>query len=42
MDDEKKVPIVKNLDIRADGFLEKGLPMEFIGADVIEAIEMGA
>jgi predicted ATPase len=33
---------VKNLDIHADGSLEKGLPMEFFGADVIEAIEMGA
>ena len=42
VDDEKKVPVVKNLDIRADGSLEKGLPMEFFGADVIEAIEMGA
>ena len=42
VDDEKGVPVVKNLDIRADGSLEKGLPMEFFGADVIEAIEMGA
>jgi len=33
--------IVKNLDVYADGSLEKGLPMEFFGADVIEAIEMG-
>ncbi len=33
---------VKNLDIQPDGSLEKGLPMEFFGADVIEAIEMGA
>jgi predicted ATPase len=33
---------VKNLDIQADGSLQKGLPMEFFGADVIEAIEMGA
>jgi predicted ATPase len=36
------VVVVKNLDIQADGSLEKGLPMEFFGADVIEAIEMGA
>lgn len=35
------VVIVKNLDIQADGSLEKGLPMEFFGADVIEALEMG-
>jgi hypothetical protein len=31
---------VKNLDIRPDGSLEKGLPMEFFGADVIEALEL--
>lgn len=36
------VVAVKNLDIQADGSLETGLPMEFFGADVIEAIEMGA
>lgn len=36
------VVVVKNLDVQADGSLEKGLPMEFFGADVIEAIEMGA
>lgn len=35
------VVAVKNLDIHADGSLEEGLPMEFFGADVIEAIEMG-
>ncbi len=34
--------VVKNLDIQADGSLESGLPMEFFGADVIEAIEMGS
>lgn len=39
--DEGRVA-VKNLDIQPDGSLEKGLPMEFFGADVIEAIEMGA
>jgi predicted ATP-dependent endonuclease of OLD family len=32
---------VKNLDIQGDGSLEKGLPMEFFGADVIESIEIG-
>ena len=36
------VATVKNLDIKDDGSLEKGLPLEFFGADVIEAIEMGA
>lgn len=35
------VVVVKNLDIEEDGSLEAGLPMEFFGADVIEAIEMG-
>lgn len=39
--EDRKV-VVRNLDIHADGSLEKGLPMEFFGADVIEAIEMGA
>ncbi|MBE2197640.1 MAG: AAA family ATPase [Anaerolinea sp.] len=38
----RSVVTVKNLDIQADGSLEKGLPMEFFGADVIEAITMGA
>ena len=33
---------VKNLDVNQDGSLARGLPMEFFGADVIEAIEMGA
>jgi hypothetical protein len=31
---------VKNLDIKPDGSLQKGLPMEFFGADVIEALEL--
>jgi predicted ATP-dependent endonuclease of OLD family len=35
-----KSVVVKNLDIRADGSLEKGLPMEFFGADILEALEM--
>ena len=35
-------PVVKNLDIDSDGRLQKGLPMEFFGADVIEALELGA
>lgn len=38
---EGNVVTVNNLDIQPDGALEKGLPMEFFGADVIEAIEMG-
>lgn len=32
---------VKNLDINPDGSLTKGLPMEFFGADVLEALTMG-
>lgn len=31
---------VKNLDINSDGSFEKGLPMEFFGADVIEALQI--
>jgi predicted ATPase len=34
--------VVKNLDVNPDGSLEKGLPMEFFGADLLEALEMGA
>lgn len=34
--------VVKNIDIRADGSLDKGLPMEFFGADVLEALEIGS
>jgi predicted ATPase len=32
--------VVKNLDINPDGSLAKGLPMEFFGADVLEALKM--
>lgn len=31
---------IKNLDINPDGSLAKGLPMEFFGADVLEALRM--
>ena len=34
--------VVKNLDVHKDGSLEKGLPMEFFGADVVEALSMRA
>jgi predicted ATPase len=34
--------VVKNLDIKNDGSLSKGLPMEFFGADILEAMELGA
>jgi hypothetical protein len=33
--------VVKNLDINPDGSLEKGLPMEFFGADILEALDFG-
>jgi len=33
--------VVKNLDINPDGSLEKGLPMEFFGADIREALDFG-
>ena len=33
--------VVKNLDVNPDGSLTRGLPMEFFGADVLEALEMG-
>ncbi len=36
---ENEVVKVKNLAIRENGSLEKGLPMEFFGADVLEALE---
>ena len=37
-----KAVVVKNIDINDDGSIEKGLPMEFFGADVLEAMEMSA
>jgi energy-coupling factor transporter ATP-binding protein EcfA2 len=33
---------IKNIQIFPDGRLEKGLPLEFFGADVLEAMEMNA
>jgi predicted ATPase len=32
---------VKNLDVNADGSFEKGLPIEFFGADIEEALDFG-
>jgi predicted ATPase len=34
--------VVTNLDIGSDGSLEKGLPMEFFGADIDEALDFGS
>ena len=41
-EDNHKMPIIKNLDIKEDGSMESGLPMEFFGADVIEGLQLGA
>jgi len=38
---EKGDTVVRNIGIQADGRLEKGLPREFFGADVLEALKMG-
>jgi predicted ATPase len=38
---ENKVVKVKNLDINPDGSFERGLPMEFFGRDLIEALQIG-
>jgi len=43
IDEERKnVPIVKNLDIYADGSMEPGLPLEFFAADIWEGLKLGA
>jgi predicted ATPase len=39
---QEKMPTIRNLDIDAEGNLEKGLPMEFFGADVLDSIKLGA
>jgi len=39
--DDQGVPSVKNLDVDSSGNLEKGLPMEFFGADVLESMKLG-
>ena len=41
-EDNENMPIIKNLDIGADGSMQPGLPMEFFGADVIEGLRLGA
>ena len=37
-----KAVCVENLDIMQDGSMAKGLPMEFFGADILEALEFGS
>lgn len=39
--DEGRVA-VRNLDVEKDGSIAEGLPMEFFGADILEAMRMGA
>ncbi len=39
---DEKIPTVTNLTIKDDGTMQKGLPMEFFGADLIEELNMGA
>lgn len=34
--------VVRNLSINANGALDKGLPLEFFGAEVLEALEFGS
>lgn len=41
-ENNRGMPIVRNLDINLDGSMEAGLPMEFFGADVIEGLKLGA
>ena len=41
-EDNGNMPIIKNLDINEDGSMEAGLPMEFFGANIIEALRLGA
>jgi predicted ATPase len=38
---DEGMPRIKNLDIMPNGNLEKGLPMEFFGADVMESLKLG-
>ena len=40
-EENRNMPIVKNLDIYDDGSMEAGLPMEFFGADIIESLNLG-
>ena len=39
--DDEGMPSVKNLDVDSSGNLEKGLPMEFFGADILESMKLG-
>ncbi len=42
-DEERgNMPMVKNLDIYENGWMQAGLPMEFFGENVVEALHLGA
>ena len=41
-EEDRNMPIVRNLDINEDGSMQAGLPMEFFGADVIEGLRLGS
>ena len=34
-------PVIRNIDVNPDGSLSKGLPMDFFGADILDAVKMG-
>ena len=38
---DEGMPKIKNLDILPNGNLDKGLPMEFFGADIMESVKLG-
>ncbi len=42
VDEQSKAPVIKNLNINADGSMEPGLPLEFFGADVMEGLNLGS
>ena len=41
-ENNRNMPVIKNLDINEDGSMESGLPMEFFGENVFEALKLGA
>jgi len=41
-EENKNMPIVKNLYINEDGSMQRGLPMQFFGKNVEEVLEIGA
>ena len=38
---DEGMPTIKNLEVLPNGNLERGLPMEFFGADVLESLKLG-